>query len=174
VSTSRGPEARARRTLPGARRRARERALELLYEAETKGLSPSQLLAELPVSPEGYASQLVTGVERLDGDVNRVLACHATGWTVERMPAVDRCVLRIAAYELLGEREVPVAVILDEAVELAKAYSTEDSGRYVNGVLSAVASEVRPDEPQDAVAADSARGAGPHAPADPVPADQPR
>ena len=61
------------------------------------------------------------------------------------MPAVDRCVLRIATYELLDEPEVPVAVVLDEAVELAKAYSTEDSGRYVNGVLSGVAGEVRPE-----------------------------
>ena len=59
------------------------------------------------------------------------------------MPVVDRCVLRMAAFELLEERDVPVAVVLDEAVELAKTYSTEDSGRYVNGVLSAVASEVR-------------------------------
>jgi N utilization substance protein B len=63
---------------------------------------------------------------------------------------VDRCVLRMAAYELLDEREVPVAVVLDEAVELAKTYSTEDSGRYVNGVLSAVATEVRPNERENA------------------------
>ena len=144
MSTSPGPESFSRRTLPGARRRARERALELLYEAETKDLSPSQLLAELPVAPESYATQLVEGVERRGDEVNALLTRHASGWTVERMPAVDRCVLRIATYELLGEPEVPVAVVLDEAVDLAKEYSTEDSGRYVNGVLSGVASEVRP------------------------------
>jgi len=63
---------------------------------------------------------------------------------------VDRCVLEMAAYELLDELEVPMAVVLDEAVELAKTYSTEDSGRYVNGVLSAVAAEVRPDEREGA------------------------
>jgi len=148
VSTSPGPESLSRRTLPGARRRARERALELLYEAETKGLSPSELLAELPVAPEGYASQLVQGVERRGEEVNGLLRRHAAGWTVERMPAIDRCVLRIATYELLGEPDVPVAVVLDEAVDLAKAYSTEDSGRYVNGVLSGVAGEVRP-APED-------------------------
>jgi transcription antitermination protein NusB len=118
--------------------------VELLYEAETKDLSPSQLLAELPVAPESYATQLVEGVERRGDEVNALLTRHASGWTVERMPAVDRCVLRIATYELLGEPEVPVAVVLDEAVDLAKQYSTEDSGRYVNGVLSGVASEVRP------------------------------
>ena len=148
MNTSQGPERSSRHVLPGARRRARERALELLYEAETKDLSPTQLLAELPVAPEEYASQLVMGVERRGEEVNRLLGRHATGWTIERMPVVDRCVLRMAAYELLDELDVPVAVVLDEAVELAKTYSTEDSGRYVNGVLSAVATEVRPDERQ--------------------------
>jgi len=122
----------------------------LLYEAETKDLSPTQLLAELPVAPEEYAAQLVLGVERRAEEVNRLLGRHATGWAVERMPMVDRCVLRMAAYELLDELEVPVAVVLDEAVELAKTYSTEDSGRYVNGVLSAVATEVRPKEQESA------------------------
>ena len=109
-------------------------------------MSPTQLLAELPVAPEQYASQLVSGVERRAGEVDGLLGRHAMGWTVERMPMVDRCVLRIAAYELLEELDVPVAVVLDEAVELAKTYSTEDSGRYVNGVLSAVAGEVRGDQ----------------------------
>ncbi len=150
MSTSPEPEGSSRHILPGARRRARERALELLYEAETKDLSPTQLLAELPVAPEEYALQLVLGVERRAEEVNRLLGRHATGWAVERMPMVDRCVLRMAAYELLDELEVPVAVVLDEAVELAKTYSTEDSGRYVNGVLSAVATEVRPKEQESA------------------------
>ena len=122
----------------------------MLYEAEAKDLSPTQLLAELPVAPEEYAAQLVLGVERRAEEVNRLLGRHATGWAVERMPMVDRCVLRMAAYELLDELEVPVAVVLDEAVELAKTYSTEDSGRYVNGVLSAVATEVRPKEQESA------------------------
>ena len=122
----------------------------MLYEAETKDLSPTELLAELPVAPEQYASELVLGVERRAEEVDRLLGRHATGWAVERMPMVDRCVLRMAAYELLDELEVPVAVVLDEAVELAKTYSTEDSGRYVNGVLSAVATEVRTNEPEKA------------------------
>ena len=146
MSTSRGPEDSPRRTLPGARRRARERALELLYEAESKNLSPTQLLAEIPVAPEDYALQLVLGVERRFDEVNSLLGSHAAGWTVARMPAIDRCVLQIAAYELLDEPDVPLAVVLDEAVELAKTYSTEDSGRYVNGVLSSVARQVRPAE----------------------------
>jgi N utilization substance protein B len=143
VSTSPGPEGSWRREQPGARRRARERALELLYEAETKGLTSTELLAELPVEPDEYAAELVLGVERRAEELNGLLARHATGWAVERMPMVDRCVLKMAAFELLEEPEVPVAVVLDEAVELAKTFSTEDSGRYVNGVLSAVANEVR-------------------------------
>ncbi len=105
------------------------------------------------MAPEEYASQLVLGVERRGEEVDGLLGRHATGWTVERMPMVDRCLLRMAAYELLDEPEVPTAVVLDEAVALAKAYSTEDSGRYVNGVLSAVAGEVRPDGSEDATAA---------------------
>jgi N utilization substance protein B len=144
VNTSPGPERSRRHAPPGARRRARERALELLYEAETKGLDPTQLLAELPVAPEEYASLLVVGVEQRGDELDRLLGRHATGWSVDRMPVVDRCLLRIAAYELLDQPDVPVAAVLDEAVELAKLYSTEDSGRYVNGVLSGVASEVRP------------------------------
>ncbi|MGD0440556.1 MAG: transcription antitermination factor NusB [Acidimicrobiales bacterium] len=153
MSTSPGPEASPPLKVPGARRRARERALELLYEAETKDLSPSELLAELPLAPEQYAVELVMGVERRAEEVDRLVARHATGWAVERMPMVDRCVLRMAAYELLGELDVPVAVVLDEAVELAKTYSTEDSGRYVNGVLSAVATEVRTNGAENAAAA---------------------
>ncbi|MGD1012415.1 MAG: transcription antitermination factor NusB [Acidimicrobiales bacterium] len=144
MSTSPGPERSGRHALGGARRRGRERALELLYEAETKGLQPTQLLAELPVAPEEYASLLVIGVEKRGAELDALIGRHATGWAVDRMPVVDRCLLRIAAYELLDQADVPVAAVLDEAIELAKLYSTEDSGRYVNGVLSGVASEVRP------------------------------
>ncbi|MGA2527592.1 MAG: transcription antitermination factor NusB [Acidimicrobiales bacterium] len=150
MSTSPGPEGSPRRSAPGARRRARERALELLYESETKSLLPSELLAELPVTPEDYAVELVLGVEKTAGELNELVSRHATGWTVERMPVVDRCLLKIAAFELLGEPDVPVAVVLDEAVGLAKSYSTEDSGRYVNGVLSAIAAEVREKEREQA------------------------
>lgn len=141
MSTSREPE--APHASAGARHRARERALELLYEADSKAIAPGALLAELPLAPDEYAAELVAGVERRAGEVDRLIGAHASGWSLGRMPVVDRCVLQIATFELLEEGDVPVAVVLDEAVELAKAYSTEDSGRYVNGVLSAVAAEVR-------------------------------
>ncbi|MHB8243969.1 MAG: transcription antitermination factor NusB [Acidimicrobiales bacterium] len=127
----------------GERRRSRERALEILYEAECKELTFDELLCELPTEPEPYATRLVEGVERELGRIDDLLARHASGWPLERMPAVDRSLLRIACYELLAEHDVPTAVVIDEAVELAKSYSTEDSGRYLNGVLSAVAAVVR-------------------------------
>ncbi|MGA8681327.1 MAG: transcription antitermination factor NusB [Acidimicrobiales bacterium] len=134
----------------GERRRSRERALELSYEAEQKGMLPGDLLAELPVAPAGYAVQLVTGLtERLD-DVDELVSGHSSGWAIERMPAVDRCILRIATYELISELDVPVAVVIDEAVELAKEYSTEDSPRFVNGVLAAIADTVRPEDSPEA------------------------
>lgn len=127
----------------GERRRSRERALEILYEAECKDLAFDELLADLPVAPEPYAARLVEGVERELGRIDDLLDRYATGWPVDRMPAVDRCLMRIACFELLCEPDVPTAVVIDEAVDLAKEYSTEGSGRYVNGVLSAVAGAVR-------------------------------
>lgn len=118
--------------------------LSLLYEAEAKDLAPSALLAELPVPPEPFVADLVDGVganaARIDGLVER----FAIGWALDRMPVVDRTVLRIAVYELLERPDVPVGAVIDEAVELAKRYSTDESGRFVNGVLASVAAEVRP------------------------------
>lgn len=127
----------------GERRRSRERALEILYEAECKGLAFDELLDDLPLAPERYAATLVRGVEAELGRIDDLIDRTAKGWPIDRMPAVDRSLLRIACYELLCEGEVPTAVVIDEAVELAKEYSTEDSGRYLNGVLSAVAAAVR-------------------------------
>lgn len=146
MSTSRGPRADEDGPIAGERRRARERALALLYEAEVKHLSPEDVLAALPVAPEPYAGELFLGVGRRAGEVDALVSGHATSWAIERMPAIDRQILRLATYELLDRPDVPVAVVIDEAVELAKQYSTEDSGRYVNGVLAAVAARTRPGE----------------------------
>lgn len=129
---------------PGGRRAARERAVCLLYEAEVKDLAPAELLAELPAPPDAFAVELVRGVgdnlERIDALVARM----AVGWALERMAAVDRNVLRVGVYELAECPDVPTAVVISEAVELAKQYSTEESGRWVNGVLASVAADVRP------------------------------
>jgi N utilization substance protein B len=125
------------------RSEARERALLLLYEAEAKGGSPREVVENLPVAPDPLATRLVEGVQDRRTEIDELLATHARGWTLERMPVIDRTVLEIATYELLARPEVPTAVVIDEAVELAKRFSTDDSGRFVNGMLSTIASKVR-------------------------------
>jgi N utilization substance protein B len=126
------------------RRESRERALGLCYEGEVRDLAPEAVLANLPVAPDDYAVRLLEGVHAHRDAIDAHLAAFSEHWTVERMPVVDRCILRIAAYELGYEPEVPTAVAISEAVELAKQYSTKDSGRFVNGLLARVATEVRP------------------------------
>jgi N utilization substance protein B len=123
---------------------ARERALILLYEAETKGVPPRDAASAQVVAPDALTRTLVEGVEDHRAAIDDVIARHAKGWTLARMPLIDLTVMRIAAFELLGRPDVPVAVVLDEAVELAKRFSTDDSGRFVNGVLSALVAELRP------------------------------
>jgi transcription antitermination protein NusB len=131
---------------PAGRREARERALGLLYEAESKGAPAEALLAELPVAADSYAADLVRGVGRERDRIDELLTRRSIDWSVERMPVVDRALLRIGTYELLERPDVPTAVVLSEAVELAQRYSTEGSGRFVNGVLSALVAEARPAE----------------------------
>ena len=127
------------------RSEARERALTLLYEAQAKAVSADAVLAALPVPPDPLAELLVRGVGAHGSRIDELLARHARGWSVERMPVTDRTVARIGIFELLERPDVPTAVVLDEAVELAKRYGgTDDSGRFVNGVLAAVAQAVRP------------------------------
>ena len=127
----------------GSRREARERALALLYESEAKSAPPSEVLAALPVPAEPYAAELVTGVGEHRDEIDALIRRFSRGWTLERMPAIDRALLRMAVFELGHEPEVPTAAVISEAVELAKTFSTEDSGRFVNGMLSAVAAELR-------------------------------
>jgi N utilization substance protein B len=129
--------------VPGPRRAARERALLLLYEAEAKELTLEALVAQLPVRPDPYTEELVLGLEATRDRVDELVGRHAVGWAVGRMPVVDRSLLRLATLELLGD-VVPTGAVISEAVELAHRYSTEESGRFVNGVLAAVAEEVRP------------------------------
>ena len=128
-----------------ARSKARKRAVDVLYEADVRGTEAVSTLAERlaqadPPVPE-YAVELVEGVTGRLSDIDRVLSDHSEGWTVERMPPVDRAVLRLALYELLWRDDVPDAVVIDEAVELAKSLSTDESPRFVNGVLGRVLRE---------------------------------
>src|SRR5262245_66366382 len=93
-----------------------------------------------------FSSALVEGVSDHLGEIDRTIATHSEGWTVERMASVDRTVLRVAAYELAFGEQVPVGVAIDEAVRAAKDLSTEDSGRFVNGVLGQLSRELDPNQ----------------------------
>ena len=126
------------------RREARERALGLAYESEQRGCAASDLLAELPVPPDDYAQQLVLGVEAHHDEIDALIRKYSEHWALERMPVIDRTLLRLGCYELGWDEEIPTAVVITEAVELAQQYSTKDSGRFVNGLLSRIADEVRP------------------------------
>lgn len=118
----------------------------MLYEADTKAVSPHDVLAGLSIAPDPYAVELVEGVDANLGEIDRLIEGFSEGWALARMPVVDKALLRLATYELSYCPDVPVPVVLDEAVELAKQYSTGESGRFVNGVLASVAAEVRGDE----------------------------
>ena len=135
-----------------ARGKARKRALDVLYEAEIRRLPVLELLEERtaegaaaegspPVTP--YAAGLVRGVQAHRGEIDELLSAHATGWTLDRMPAVDRNILRIGVFELLWQAEIPDAVAISEAVQLAGDLSTDDSQSFVNGLLARIR-EVRP------------------------------
>ena len=109
-----------------------------------KKASLPDVMAALSVTPDAYTVALVTGVGKDGERIDELVSSAAVGWELDRMPVVDRTILRLATWELLARTDGPVAVVLDEAVELAKQYSTEQSGGFVNGVLSTIAKEVRP------------------------------
>src|SRR4051812_339636 len=125
-----------------ARTKARKRAVDVLYESELQGRDRLELLAERaadasPPVPE-HTTRLVEGVAEHAARIDTLIDTHARGWSLERLPDVDRAILRMAVFELLWADDVPDAVVIDEAVELAKALSTDDSPAYVNGVLGAI------------------------------------
>ncbi|MEX0992088.1 MAG: transcription antitermination factor NusB [Actinomycetota bacterium] len=122
-----------------SRTKERRAALELLYEADIKGLDPTAVAQH---APEGsFTRELVEGVAAHLSDIDETIGAAAQDWTVERMPAVDRAALRLACYELRPDSGTPPAVAIDEAVDSVKALSTEESGRFVNGVLGRIARE---------------------------------
>ncbi len=132
---------------PGARseaRRARERALGLLYEAESREVGILELLSRQDLPPAPLATELIEGVAGYGAAIDDLLEEVAVDWSVSRMAPVDRAILRLAVYELARRPQTPTAVVLNEAVELANLYSTASSGRFVNGVLATVARRVRP------------------------------
>jgi transcription antitermination protein NusB len=123
-----------------ARSKARKRALDVLFEAEVRGVPVLELLAERTAAADppvsGYAAELVRGVSEHAGQIDSLLAANARGWALSRMPAVDRNILRIGAFELLWSEAVPDAVAISEAVALAGDLSTDDSPSFVNGLLA--------------------------------------
>ncbi|MBA8823527.1 N utilization substance protein B [Saccharopolyspora lacisalsi] len=128
----------------GARSKARKRAVEVLYESDLRGLDLETLLSERIGSTEApvvqdYTVTLVTGVAARLRHLDELIVEHAEGWTLERMPTVDRAVLRLGLFELLFGEDVPPIVAIDEAVDLVKGLSTDDSPRFVNGLMDRVA-----------------------------------
>lgn len=123
----------------GARSRARRRAVEILFEADLRALSAVDVLEARPVDPSSpmnpYVGELVRGVTEHRVRIDELLTTYSQGWPLDRMPNVDRNVLRLGAYELLWRDDVPDAVCIDEAVDLAKSMSTDSSPTFVNGLL---------------------------------------
>ena len=153
-----------RRTDTSDPRRSRQRALRVLYQADLRGTSPQETLDRLDADPrsrsmlddidvlealddsadapdapliDGFARRLVLGVAEHRDEIDALIARFARRWSIRRMPVVDRTVLRLATYELVHE-PTPPAVVIDEAVNAAKTLSTDDSGRYINGVLESI------------------------------------
>ena len=129
----------------GTRREARERALSLLYEADAKGCTPAAVLDEQVLPPDPFVVDLVAGVGEHQAEADTLIRTYAKGWTIERMPVIDRTLLRMGCYELAHRPDVPTGAVISEAVELAKRYSTDDSGKFVNGLLARIAKELRGD-----------------------------
>lgn len=128
----------------GSRNKARKRAVDVLYEADLREMNAQEVLGDRVGSIEAppvrdYTVTLVEGVVGHLQRIDEVLVEHSEGWTLGRMPAVDRAVLRLGLFELLWAEDVPDAVAIDEAVELVKSLSTDDSPKFVNGVLGRIA-----------------------------------
>jgi len=129
------------------RHESRRQAIDILYQADVLGELPLEVAEEWvavgkKVAP--FARELIEGVADHLEEIDEILGTHAEDWTVHRMPSVDRTILRVGCYELRFCEGIPTGVAIDEAVEAAKQLSTEDSGRFVNGVLGRIARETRP------------------------------
>ena len=131
-----------------ARSKARKQSLDLLYESDIRGKSSLDLLALRGVADEGpdarpirdYTKVLVTGVDAHKRKIDELISTYAQGWDMDRLPAVDRNILRLGIYELLWQEDVPDGVAIDEALALAKELSTDESSGYIHGVLGRIAS----------------------------------
>ena len=140
----------------GTRRKSRELALQALYQGEMAGqgdiLEFDEFCVHFQVDKKSipYAEKLLAGVQEKGEVINKLISRHAQNWRLERMSVIDRNILRIAVYELYYQDDVPASVAINEAVEIAKRYSTDDSGPFINGILDAMARE-EPSGPEAAV-----------------------
>ena len=124
-----------------ARSKARKRALDFLYEADIKNVSANELFAKRgasELSQEPYVGEVISGVTEHIGKIDELIMTYAQGWDMDRMPPIDRNILRIALFEILWGNEIPIQVAADEAVELGKSLSTDESSAYINGVLGRI------------------------------------
>jgi transcription antitermination protein NusB len=158
------PDGKPPRPVRG-RHQARKRAVDLLFEAEARGLSAAEVADGRSVLAETqpdvaalhpYSETVARGVTEHAAHIDDLISSHLQGWTLARLPAVDRAILRVAVWELLHAQDVPEPVAVDEAVELAKELSTDDSPGFVNGVLG----QIMLVTPQIRAAADAVRAAG--------------
>lgn len=129
----------------GSRHEAREEALNVLYEADVRGEDPLTILEKQDFEVGDYCHDVVRGVAASVSEIDQHLDAVANDWSVDRMPVIDRTILRMATFELTSRSDVPTTAVVSEAVELASQYSTENSGRFVNGVLARLAADLRPD-----------------------------
>ncbi|MGO0602873.1 transcription antitermination factor NusB [Brevibacterium linens] len=128
--------------MASARTRARRRALELLFEAGQRRLAMDELVTLRSNDPDypmkEYAVEIVTGISEKQAEIDEIISTYSEGWTLDRMPAVDRSLLEIGTWEMLFNDEVPDKVAIDEAVSLARQFSTDDSPGFVSGLLSRI------------------------------------
>jgi len=131
-----------------SRSKARKAALDLLYERDIRKGSAAELLSkrvtEMEYEAREFTKELIDGIELNKRKIDELIATYAQGWDMDRMPVLDRNILRLAIFELLWSQSVPEAVAISEALELSANFSTEDSSKYINGVLSKVL-EIKPD-----------------------------
>ena len=131
-----------------ARSKARKQSLDILYEADIRGTLPLDILASRDVNEEGpdarpireYTREIITGVSEHRRKIDELIATYAQGWDMDRLPAVDRNIMRLALFEILWAPSLDVAIAIDEALSLAKELSTDESAGYIHGVLGRIAS----------------------------------
>ncbi len=130
------------------RRKARRIALEVLYQKDILGNSIDEIIRVRRLVKERgeipkFAVRLVSGVEKRQNEIDKIIKEYADNWTLDRMSPIDRNIIRIGIYEMIAEKDIPISVSINEAVELAKIYGSLDSSKFVNGILGQIAKERR-------------------------------